>query len=571
MYTPPPRPKPSLYFDYPTFDFVRPPELDGERPRRQVAIVGGGPVGLTCAIELARHGSQVVVIENDATVADGSRAVCIARRSMEILQHVGVAERFLDKALVWTGGRSFYRNRVVFELEMPHGPDSRYHPMTNLQQCYIEQFLIEHIDGFDGIEIRWQSQVVGVAQTEDGARIRIDTPEGRYELEADYVIAADGARSTMRELMGLKLSGTSYSGKYLIADIKMASPHRIERRAWFDPPANPGSTVLMHKQPDDIWRVDYQLLDDDNEAEELREDRIRERIQMQLDMIGETTPWELDWYSLYKAHCLCLDDYRQGRVLFVGDAAHLVPIFGVRGLNSGLADANNLGWKLAYVLKGWAPADLLDTYGHERREATQEIFREAGKSTAFMTPPTRGYRLMRDAALSLALSETWPRGLINPRQSQPYDYTDSRLNGTPADDATFSAGPRVGAPLLNMRLPATGDGANAPTFLLDRLGLGFTLICFCDEALAPDIAETMHRLRVGDEPVTTIVVARQALTVDGAQVIADPKGRFFDTYGASAGSAYLARPDAHVCARWPRATGAAIEAALATAVMRNET
>lgn len=530
-----------------------------------VAIVGGGPVGLELALELARHGVRSVVIEADATVSEGSRAICISRRSMEIFQQVGVIDRFLSKALPWTTGRSYYRGQEVYRFDMPHSGDERFHPMANLQQCWIEEFLVEQLEETGTSEIRWQSRVAGVTQGTDHVRLTIETPEGPYDLDARYVVAADGARSAMRRLMGLELHGTSYSGRYLIADIRLKSDYPTERRAWFDPPSNPGSTVLMHKQPDHIWRVDYQLSEEEDAATELQEANIRRRIQSQLEMAGETGPFELDWYSIYRAHCLCLDNYVQGRVIFAGDAAHLVPIFGVRGLNSGFADANNLGWKLAYLLKGAAPEKLLQSYDDERRAATLDIFREAGKSTVFMTPPTRGYRIMRDAALSLSLTHAFPRDLINPRQSAPYDYLDSPLNSFAAADAAFTAGPRAGAPLRNVALPQDGG------FLLDHLGRSFTGLYFTETGEVPqDLAAASAESAIADEPFTTIVISRQVGRRPGAITIVDPDGRIFAAYGAGDGSLYLVRPDGHVAARWRHVTGSDLKQALAKALALEE-
>src|SRR4029077_15004396 len=193
----------------------------------------------------------------------------------------------------------------------------------------------------------------------------VDTPEGSYRLRCSYVIAADGARSQVRKLLGLPFLGSSFAGRYLIADIRLPSTYPTERRAWFDPPSNPGSTVLMHKQPEDIWRIDYQLHEHDDEAVEVQPERVRARVQRHLDFIGEEGDWELIWTSVYSARSLVLESYVHGHVLFAGDAAHLVPIFGVRGLNSGFADAHNLAWKLAWVLRGNADGAILQTYASE--------------------------------------------------------------------------------------------------------------------------------------------------------------------------------------------------------------
>ena len=532
----------SLYFTYPEYPFVRPPELQGEEILHDVAIVGGGPVGLACALEFARFGIRPVVLETKRTLSDGSRALSISRRSQNILAGLGVADAFQAKALAWTHGRSFYRDTVIFQLVMPHDDDERFGPMSNLQQCHLEKILVDRAIASGNVEMRWQSRVNNVNQDTDGAVLSIDTPDGPYRLLARHVIAADGARSAVREALGLQMKGTSYEGLYLIADIRIDSTLPLERHAWFDPPSNPGSTMLMHKQPDGLWRIDYQLLPEQDPGTELKPDRIKARIASHLEMIGETAPWELDWFSLYRAHCICLDDYRHGPVLFAGDAAHLVPIFGVRGLNSGFADANNLGWKLAAVLSGDAGPVLLDSYSAERRPATLEIFRQASKSTAFMTPPTRGHGLMRTAALSLALSEQWAGELANPRQSQPYDYVESPLNAAGDDDLSFATGPRAGAPLLDVRL---ADGG----FLLDRVRPTVIVLCFVD-------SET----EAASLPFPVIRISREP-GANKPDWISDPEERVYARYGAVAGSCYLIRPDGHVAGRWRSIDGPTIKRA----------
>ena len=396
--------------------------------RHPVVIVGAGPIGMTAALVLARYGIRSVLLDRKDTFNDGSRALCIARPSMHILERIGAVAPFLDKALGWRFGRSYYRGEQIFRLEMPHPPGEKYLPMYNLQQQYIEQYLHDAVAACGLVDMRWQSEFTGIDCGNDGVSLSVASPAGDYRLEADYVLAADGARSPVRAQLGLRMKGENYEGKYVIADIRMDHDFPTERRAFFEPSGNPGGTVLIHKQPENIWRVDYQLREGESEEAALLEENIRARVGAILGDIGHDKPWELEWWSIYSANTLCLDDYRHGRVFFIGDAAHIVPIFGVRGLNNGLADADNLGWKLAAVLNGEADEKLLDSYSPERRGATLDVFANATKSTRFMTPPTRGWRLAREAALSLSLK---PRVSARPRQSQ----ADAALHlfGKPAD------------------------------------------------------------------------------------------------------------------------------------------
>ena len=452
----------SLYFDYPRFAARHVPELDGVVTRHPVLIVGAGPIGMTAALVLARYGIRSVLIERKDTFNDGSRAICIARPSMHILERIGAVAPFVEKALGWRFGRSYYRGEQIFRLEMPQPRGEKYLPMYNLQQQYIEKFLHDAVAASDLIDMRWQSELSGLEPYDDGLSVRISSPAGDYRLDAAYVLAADGARSPIRSMLGLRLKGDNYEGRYVIADIRMDHDFPTERRAFFEPSGNPGGTVLIHKQPDDIWRVDYQLREGESEADALKEENLRARVGAILADIGHTKPWELEWWSVYSANTLCLDDYRRGRIFFIGDAAHIVPIFGVRGLNNGLADAENIGWKLALVLHGEADERLLDSYSPERRGATLDVFANATKSTRFMTPPTRGWRLAREAALSLSLKHEFPRGLANPRQMQPYTYSESPLTPYPQRDAEFTGGPASGSFPPNAR-EASCASAHPPT------------------------------------------------------------------------------------------------------------
>ncbi|MCK1511429.1 FAD-dependent monooxygenase [Bradyrhizobium sp. 190] len=535
----------SLYFDYPRFAARRVPELDGATTRHPVMIAGAGPIGMTAALVLARYGIKSVLIDRKDTFNDGSRAICIARPSMHILERIGAVAPFIEKALGWRFGRSYYRGEQIFRLEMPQPPGEKYLPMYNLQQQYIEKFLHDAVAASDLIDMRWQSELSAIERHVDGVSARISSPEGNYYLDALYLLAADGARSPIRSMLGLRLKGDNYEGRYVIADIRMDHDFPTERRAFFEPSGNPGGTVLIHKQPDDIWRVDYQLREGESEEEALKEENIRARVSAILADIGHTKPWELEWWSVYSANTLCLDDYRHDRVFFIGDAAHIVPIFGVRGLNNGLADAENIGWKLALVLHGEADDRLLDSYSPERRGATLDVFANATKSTRFMTPPTRGWRLAREAALSLSLKHDFPRGLANPRQMQPYTYSDSVLTPYAGRDAGFAGGPVCGSVAPNAKLI---DAIH----LLDQAGTGVTAILFCGAQPTAEQAALLEHLGQVDKRFVAIVIGSEN-SISGAKTIADQDGEIARIFAAEPGTIYLLRPDLHIAGRWKAA------------------
>lgn len=533
--------------------------------RHKVAIVGGGIVGLASALSLASYGVRSVVLEADDSVCVGSRAICISRRSLEILAHLGVLEPFLTKGLAWTGGRSFFRNTEVLHFSMPHDENQRLPPMLNIQQYYVEQFLLEAAEKSGLVEVRWQNRVECITGRPDGVNLTVDTPLGRYELDTDWLLGCDGARSVVRTAAGLKLHGTSYEGRYVIVDVALRSDRPTERLAWFDPPSNPGSTILMHRQPDDVWRIDYQLRDDEDSEAAIAPENVISRVESHLRMIGERDDWAPIWISLYKANALTLETYRQGRLLLAGDAAHLVPIFGVRGANSAFEDADNLAWKLALVLKGVAGDDLLDSYSAERVYAARENLLQGMKSTEFMSPPSFGFDLMRTAVLGLATEHTFVRPLINPRQTQAICYTQSSINGPSVGE--FAAGPGPGCVAHECPLTLVGNAGPRDAHLTELIEPRFSTLCFTEKGvIPPGLAALEQTLQAAGIPFRVVALARDRPTHDSSVIGWDHTGRLFRMYGATPGTVYLVRPDGYVLARWRQPTPEVVHSAIKRAL-----
>jgi 3-(3-hydroxy-phenyl)propionate hydroxylase len=540
-------------------DTARPvaaPSGAGSPQRQRVLIAGGGPVGLSLAALLAEYGIASVVIEADEGYCSGSRAICVSRRSQEIFGWFGGDASLVAKGLPWTGGRSYFRSDEVLHFEMPSEPGERFAPMVNIQQFYIEQYAHEAMQRRAALcGVRTSTRLLDVRQGVDGVEVDVQGPAGLETLTGGWLVACDGGRSTVRERLGLQLTGTQYEGRYVIVDIEQATRREVERLAWFDPPSNPGSTILMHRQPDDVWRIDYQIRDDEDPVEAVKPENVLPRVRSHLEMIGETAPWKPLWISIYNAKCLTLDSYRHGRVMFAGDAAHLVPIFGVRGLNSGLDDAANLAWKLALVVQGRTSDALLDSYSTERVHATRENLSYGARSTEFMAPPHFGFKLMREAALRLAASDACVRSLVNPRQSTAIRYVDSALN-LPTDDPATRAVPGDTAPEAAVQAPS------GPSHLSRAFGHGFVALWFSEQPRLPEALIGLQGIE-NDGPSSLRIVRVAPGGEPDAWAVVDSQRQAWSRYDADEGTLVLVRPDGYVMGRWRHPTWPDIAAALA--------
>jgi 3-(3-hydroxy-phenyl)propionate hydroxylase len=386
--------------------------------------------------------------------------------------------------------------------------------------------------------------VVSCAQRGDHVRLGIDTPEGPYTLEADYLAACDGSRSPLRAMLGLETQGRVFRDRFLIADVRMQADFPAERWFWFDPPFHPNQSVLLHRQPDNVWRIDFQLGWDADPEEEKKPEHIVPRVDaMMRQALGRAVPFELEWASVYTFACQRMAKFVHGRVVFAGDAAHGVSPFGARGANSGVQDAENLAWKLDLVLRGQAPPELLDSYGSEREYAADENILNSTRATDFITPKSAVSRLFRDAVLDLARNHPFARRIVNSgRLSVPATLHGSALN-TPDRDA-FAGAMGPGAPAVDA--PLAGGG-----WLLRQLdGAGFAALVFGD-----DVAEACAACMAGAEGLLPLRLVTLPSTGPAAE-----------RYDAQPGTVVLLRPDQHVCARWRRPTAGDVAGALKRAI-----
>ena len=485
----------------------------------------------------------------------GSRAVCYAKRSLEILDRLGVGEDACSKGVSWNVGRTFLNEAEVFQFNLVPDAGHKRPGMINLQQYHLEEMLIARALAL-GADIRWQHKVISVQPQGDHALLRVETPDGEFDIEADWLIVADGARSPIRRQLGLDIEGRVFMDRFLIADVVMKADYPAERWFWFDPPFHPGQSVLLHKQADNVWRIDFQLGWDADPEEEKKPEKVIPRIQA---MLGDARPFELEWVSIYTFQCRRMNDFRHGRVLFVGDAAHQVSPFGARGANSGFQDTDALMWKLALVLQGQAPEQLLDSYAQEREFAADENILNSTRSTDFITPKTRTSRHFRNAVLELARDHSFARKLVNSgRLSMPSFLVNSALN-TP--DAEPFAGDMVpGAPLDDALVSCNGQRA----WLLDQLGQRFQCLYFVGDAavLTDAEREALRAMQQATPAIETLLVASKATAAAELRVLHDVDGLMAKRYDARPGTAYLLRPDQHVAARWRHLDAAAVLHAL---------
>jgi 3-(3-hydroxy-phenyl)propionate hydroxylase len=539
-------------YELPEYPFVEPPEISlGQVSHHPVVIVGGGLAGLTMACSLARYGVAAVLLDEDNTVGvkgASSRGICYTQKSLEIFERLGVYDRIARKGIQWSVGRTFAGNDEVysFDLRQQSGYNlSSQPPFINIQQFYIEGFLVERIQELGHVQLRWSNRVIAFEQDNECATLTVSTPAGNYRMRADHVIDATGSHSPFRKWVGATVTARKGDDRWCIADVRFTNHPPVERHTWVEAPFNDNRAVWQHLMGDNVWRIDYQMPPDADPEVVAREDVVRERLTRQF---GADCELEIIWVGPYAYRSECIDRMRHGRVFFMGDAAKVVSPFGARGGNTGVSDADNLAWKLAAVMKGQAAPGLLDSYHEERHEAAEQNVKVTNRTARFLRPADGMEKLFRDAALSLARQYVFARQLVNTgRMAIANPYTRS--------SACDSTG---GQSVQNVSFQWP-DGSKGTVNDLLKWADGRLLLLIFGDANAQGI----ERLRALGEgaPVRSVQVVGSDVRPIAREHVLDPNGHLQGACHVFGHAWALIRPDSYIAA-----TGESIDAALVHAV-----
>jgi 3-(3-hydroxy-phenyl)propionate hydroxylase len=550
-------------YTLPEYPFLPPPELQGGPPvRHAVVIVGGGISGLTLACSLARRGVRAVLIDEDNTVGvkgASSRGICYTQKSLEIFERLGIYERIAAKGVQWSIGRTFAADDEVYRFDMRQQHNfnlSIQPPFVNIQQFYIEAFLVDRIQQLGGVELRWQNRLVGFEQNDAVATLTVETPAGTYQLQAEHVIDASGSHSPLRQWLDVAFDSRRGDDRWCIADVRFTTHPPVERHTWIEAPFNENRAVWQHLMADDVWRLDYQMAPNADPQAVSREDVVRERLARQF---GPDVQVEIVWVGPYAYRSECVHQLRHGRVFLMGDSVKVVSPFGARGGNTGVADADNLAWKLAAVLRGKADPALLDSYHDERLEAAQENVCVTNRTARFLRPADGSERLFRQAAIGLARQYPFARSLINTGRmaiANPYRRSSACTYAT-AHSASSGAGQSV----QNVRFDWADGTHGCVNDLLGWADGDLVVLVFGD--LSGAALQRLRRLCL-DAPVRSVQVLGAQGTPQAVEHLRDPQGHLQGACHVFGHAWALLRPDGYLAA-----TGESIDASLVAAIERS--
>jgi len=524
-----------------------------------VLVLGAGPVGQTTALLLARWGVPTVVLDRrPARDAVGSKAICQQRDVLDVWEAVGAGRRIAEEGVTWTTARTFFRDAELFSYTLGDTGRPAFPPFVNISQSRTEQILDDRIAAEPLVDLRWGHDVTGVEQ--DATGVGVHCADGTL-LRGSYLVVCAGSRcDELRRMLGVDFGGHSFDDRFLICDIRTDLPGwATERRFYFDPAWNPGRQVLIHPCPGSTFRIDWQVPAGYDLDAEVASGALDARIRA---IIGDRD-YEIVWKSVYRFHTRLVDRMRCARILIAGDAAHLVSPFGARGLNSGVADAENAAWKIAYVGHGWAPDALLETYHDERHAAALENVAVTTATMDFLVPQDEAAAAHRRDVLSRAGAEPAARALVDSgRLSEPFWYVDSPLT-TPSPTRPFAGRPPRGS------APPAGPGILVPDAPLPQVVSGYeghsTRIHSRPPRRFREIARDGFLLLTGGGADVAAAREAAAATPGPVRVVGLDEIDLAGTLGAHPDEVWVVRPDAHIAAVLGNPTHHEIRAALARA------
>ncbi len=536
-----------LTYQNPVYDYLKSSDHNADViAHHPLIIVGAGPVGMAAGLDASAQGIKAVILDDNNTVSVGSRAVCYSKRALEILNRLKCGKRMVDKGVTWQVGKVFFQDKLVSSFNLLPEEGHEQPAFINLQQYYLEEFMVDELQKTEHVDLRWKNRVISVEQNDSLVTVTVDTPDGPYQMTTDWLIVADGANSPVRNMLGLEMKGKVFKDRFLIADIVMKADFPPERWFSFDPSYHRGQSTLLHRQPNDVWRLDFQLGWDKDPEEEKKPENIIPRVKA---MLGDDVEFELEWASVYTFMCRRMDRFREKRVIFAGDAAHQVSPFGARGANSGFQDTDNLLWKLNLVMDKKAPESLIDSYCQEREFAADENLLNSTRATDFITPKSNVSKMFRNETLELSHDFPFAQKLVNSgRLSDPAYLTSSPLNSS--DDKSFTGTMIPGAVMDDAPVILIEESH----WLLNLFGNQFGLFLYVDDpnSLSQDAVKHLQELSNLPIPIQPLLITnnKSNSSVLPFAVAEDRQGLIRKRYDAKNGTCYLIRPDQHIAARW---------------------
>lgn len=357
-----------------------------ETRRTDVLIVGAGPTGLSLACQLIRYGVDFVIVDAKETTTPHSKAIGVQARTLEIYEQVGLAEPLIAQGAAAVKGRMVVGGEVRGEIEFGElGKGLSPYPYVLIVEQGRHEKILHDFIRRNGREVRWLTKLESFAQAGAGVSAVVRGADGSGEtIEAKYLVGCDGAKSFVRHTLGLKFEGSTFERMFYVADVRLEWKFPHDALTIFLMRNN--LLVFFPMVGEKRWRIvgtfPEEFAKDEGEAlyEEI-EEQVKKDAGLDLDITG------VNWFSTYKVHSRHVEKFSEGRCFLAGDAAHIHTPAGAQGMNTGIQDAYNLAWKLAFVLKGALGEKILESYNEERLENAENLLKTTDRFFNLVASP----------------------------------------------------------------------------------------------------------------------------------------------------------------------------------------